>query len=68
MTLILPLAVEHIDGLALARVAGGVRAIVPSVGGRRDAEVIDACNQHGIAMILTGHRHFRHGTHQGAPA
>ena len=25
-----------------------------------DAEVIDACNQHGLAMIFTGRRHFKH--------
>jgi penicillin amidase len=27
---------------------------------RKDAEVIAAANEHGIAMVFTGHRHFRH--------
>jgi phosphoribosylaminoimidazolecarboxamide formyltransferase/IMP cyclohydrolase len=26
----------------------------------KDAEVIAAANEHGIAMVFTGHRHFRH--------
>lgn len=38
----------------------GVTAIVQPGGSRRDAEVIEACNEHGIAMIFTGNRHFRH--------
>ena len=40
--------------------AGGVRAIVQPGGSKRDQEVIDACNEHGIAMVFTGHRHFKH--------
>lgn len=40
--------------------AGGVSAIVQPGGSRRDSEVIDACNEHGIAMVLTGRRHFKH--------
>jgi phosphoribosylaminoimidazolecarboxamide formyltransferase/IMP cyclohydrolase len=38
----------------------GVTAVIQPGGSRRDEEVIAACNQHGIAMIFTGHRHFRH--------
>ncbi len=40
--------------------AAGVTAIVQPGGSVRDAESIDACNEHGIAMIFTGVRHFRH--------
>jgi phosphoribosylaminoimidazolecarboxamide formyltransferase / IMP cyclohydrolase len=38
----------------------GVRAIVQPGGSLRDAEVIDAANEHGIAMVITGQRVFRH--------
>jgi phosphoribosylaminoimidazolecarboxamide formyltransferase/IMP cyclohydrolase len=38
----------------------GVAALVQPGGSRRDAEVIAAANQHGLAMIFTGNRHFRH--------
>jgi phosphoribosylaminoimidazolecarboxamide formyltransferase/IMP cyclohydrolase len=38
----------------------GVAAIIQPGGSRRDDEVIAACNQHGIPMIFTGKRHFRH--------
>ncbi|MEM1346978.1 MAG: bifunctional phosphoribosylaminoimidazolecarboxamide formyltransferase/IMP cyclohydrolase [Myxococcota bacterium] len=47
------------DGVDAAA-AAGVRAIVQPGGSRRDQEVIDACDEHGIAMVFTGHRHFRH--------
>ena len=47
------------DGVDAAA-AAGIRAIVQPGGSRRDPEVIDACNEHGIAMVFTGHRHFRH--------
>ncbi len=40
--------------------AAGVRAIVQPGGSVRDNEVIAAADEHGIAMILTGSRHFRH--------
>ena len=40
--------------------AAGVAAVIQPGGSRRDEEVTAACNQHGIPMILTGHRHFRH--------
>jgi len=38
----------------------GIRAVIQPGGSKRDQEVIGACNQHGIAMVLTGRRHFRH--------
>ena len=47
------------DGVDAAA-AVGVKAIVQPGGSVRDQEVIDACNEHGIAMIFTGRRHFRH--------
>ena len=40
--------------------AGGVRAIIQPGGSKRDQEVIDACNEHSIAMVFTGRRHFKH--------
>ena len=47
------------DGVAAAS-AAGIRAVIQPGGSRRDSEVIAACNEHGIAMVFTGHRHFRH--------
>jgi phosphoribosylaminoimidazolecarboxamide formyltransferase/IMP cyclohydrolase len=38
----------------------GVTAVIQPGGSMRDQEVIDAANQHGIAMVFTGMRHFRH--------
>ncbi|MEW6536299.1 MAG: bifunctional phosphoribosylaminoimidazolecarboxamide formyltransferase/IMP cyclohydrolase [Candidatus Auribacterota bacterium] len=38
----------------------GVKAIIQPGGSIRDQEVIDACNEHGIAMVFTGMRHFKH--------
>lgn len=47
------------DGLdALASV--GVTAVVSPGGSIRDAEVISAADQHGMALLFTGRRHFRH--------
>jgi len=40
--------------------AAGVAAIIQPGGSRRDDEVIAACNEHGIAMVFTGRRHFKH--------
>ena len=40
--------------------AAGVRALIQPGGSRRDDEVIAACNQHGIPMIFTKTRHFKH--------
>lgn len=47
------------DGIDEAAKAG-VSAIVQPGGSIRDDEVIAACNEHGIAMVFTGVRHFRH--------
>ncbi len=47
------------DGLDVAA-AAGVRAVVQPGGSVRDAEVIEAADEHGIAMVFTGTRHFRH--------
>jgi phosphoribosylaminoimidazolecarboxamide formyltransferase/IMP cyclohydrolase len=38
----------------------GVKYIVQPGGSIKDQEVIDACDEHGIAMALTASRHFRH--------
>jgi len=38
----------------------GIRVVVQPGGSIRDQEVIDACNEHGIAMVLTGMRCFKH--------
>jgi phosphoribosylaminoimidazolecarboxamide formyltransferase / IMP cyclohydrolase len=38
----------------------GVTAVVQPGGSMRDDEVIQAADEHGIAMVLTGMRHFRH--------
>jgi phosphoribosylaminoimidazolecarboxamide formyltransferase/IMP cyclohydrolase len=40
--------------------AAGVTAIVQPGGSQRDAESIAACDEHGLAMVFTGVRHFRH--------
>jgi phosphoribosylaminoimidazolecarboxamide formyltransferase / IMP cyclohydrolase len=40
--------------------AAGVTAIIQPGGSVRDAEVIAAANRHGMAMVLTGRRQFRH--------
>ncbi|GAB6169787.1 bifunctional phosphoribosylaminoimidazolecarboxamide formyltransferase/IMP cyclohydrolase [Clostridium carnis] len=38
----------------------GIKAIIQPGGSMRDEESIDACNEHGIAMVFTGIRHFKH--------
>ena len=38
----------------------GIKSIIQPGGSKRDAEVIDAADEHGIAMVFTGMRHFRH--------
>jgi len=43
-----------------AAAQAGVVAIIQPGGSRRDEEVIAACNQHGLPMIFTGARHFKH--------
>jgi phosphoribosylaminoimidazolecarboxamide formyltransferase / IMP cyclohydrolase len=47
------------DGLDVAA-EYGIKAIVQPGGSKRDDEVIAAANEHGIAMVFTGMRHFRH--------
>jgi phosphoribosylaminoimidazolecarboxamide formyltransferase/IMP cyclohydrolase len=47
------------DGPDLAA-AAGVTAVIQPGGSRRDDETVDACNAQGMAMVLTGRRHFRH--------
>jgi len=47
------------DGLIAAAKAGATAAIQPG-GSVRDAEVIAAADEHGMAMVFTGTRHFRH--------
>ena len=47
------------DGLDQAAEVG-VTAVIQPGGSMRDQEVIDAADQHGIAMVFTGMRHFRH--------
>jgi phosphoribosylaminoimidazolecarboxamide formyltransferase / IMP cyclohydrolase len=47
------------DGLD-ACAAAGVAAVIQPGGSVRDDEVIAAADEHGIAMVLTGERHFRH--------
>jgi phosphoribosylaminoimidazolecarboxamide formyltransferase/IMP cyclohydrolase len=47
------------DGLDAA-VAAGAAAVIQPGGSVRDAEVIAAADEHGIPMVFTGRRHFRH--------
>ncbi|MDR2215532.1 MAG: bifunctional phosphoribosylaminoimidazolecarboxamide formyltransferase/IMP cyclohydrolase [Nevskiaceae bacterium] len=47
------------DGIDVAAEQGVVAVIQPG-GSMRDAEVIEAANEHGMAMLFTGMRHFRH--------
>ncbi len=47
------------DGIDAAAKAG-ITAIIQPGGSMRDEEVIAAANEHGIAMVFTGMRHFRH--------
>ncbi|MCW8932854.1 MAG: bifunctional phosphoribosylaminoimidazolecarboxamide formyltransferase/IMP cyclohydrolase [Gammaproteobacteria bacterium] len=47
------------DGLDSAAEAG-ITAVIQPGGSMRDQEVIDAADEHGIAMVFTGMRHFRH--------
>jgi phosphoribosylaminoimidazolecarboxamide formyltransferase / IMP cyclohydrolase len=47
------------DGPQLAIEAGSSAVIQPG-GSKRDAEVIEACDAAGVAMVFTKHRHFRH--------
>ena len=47
------------DGIDAAAEAG-ITAVIQPGGSMRDAEVIAAANEHSIAMLFTGMRHFRH--------
>ncbi len=47
------------DGLDVAA-SSGVTAVIQPGGSMRDAEVIAAADEHGLAMVFTGERHFRH--------
>lgn len=47
---------DNVDVLA----AHGVTCIIQPGGSKRDDESIEACDEHGIAMVFTGARHFRH--------
>jgi phosphoribosylaminoimidazolecarboxamide formyltransferase/IMP cyclohydrolase len=47
---------DNVDAAAKA----GVMAIVQPGGSLRDEESIQAADEHGIAMVFTGVRHFRH--------
>jgi len=47
------------DGIDAAAEAG-IKAIIQPGGSIRDEEIIAAADEHGIAMVFTGMRHFRH--------
>jgi phosphoribosylaminoimidazolecarboxamide formyltransferase/IMP cyclohydrolase len=47
------------DGL-LVTIEAGATAVIQPGGSIRDDEVIKAADEHGIAMVFTGVRHFRH--------
>jgi phosphoribosylaminoimidazolecarboxamide formyltransferase/IMP cyclohydrolase len=47
------------DGLDAAAQAG-ITAVIQPGGSIRDAEIIKAADEQGLAMIMTGMRHFRH--------
>jgi phosphoribosylaminoimidazolecarboxamide formyltransferase/IMP cyclohydrolase len=47
---------DGLDALAEA----GVTAVIEPGGSRNDQEVIDAANEHGIALVFASNRHFRH--------
>jgi phosphoribosylaminoimidazolecarboxamide formyltransferase/IMP cyclohydrolase len=47
------------DGVDEAARAGAVAVIQPG-GSIRDDEVLSAADEHGMAVVLTGERHFRH--------
>jgi phosphoribosylaminoimidazolecarboxamide formyltransferase/IMP cyclohydrolase len=47
------------DGLDVLAEAG-VTAVVEPGGSRNDHELIDAANEHGVALLFTRRRHFKH--------
>jgi phosphoribosylaminoimidazolecarboxamide formyltransferase/IMP cyclohydrolase len=38
----------------------GITAIIQPGGSKRDQDSIDMCNKHGLAMVMTKMRHFKH--------
>lgn len=44
----------------LQAIEAGATAVIQPGGSIRDAEVIEAANQHNVSMVITGMRHFRH--------
>lgn len=40
--------------------AAGITAVIQPGGSMRDKESVEACNEHGISMVMTGIRHFKH--------
>ena len=38
----------------------GIKAVIHPGGSIRDNDSVDYCNAHGMAMVMTGHRHFKH--------
>jgi phosphoribosylaminoimidazolecarboxamide formyltransferase/IMP cyclohydrolase len=47
------------DGLDSVAAAGATAVVQPG-GSMKDAEVIAAADEHGLTMVFTGRRHFRH--------
>jgi phosphoribosylaminoimidazolecarboxamide formyltransferase / IMP cyclohydrolase len=47
---------DNVDSAAMA----GITALIQPGGSVRDQESVDACDEHGLAMVFTGVRHFRH--------
>ena len=47
------------DGIDTAAEAG-IKAVIQPGGSMRDDEAVAAANEHGLAMVFTGVRHFRH--------
>lgn len=47
------------DGIDILA-AAGAKAVIQPGGSMRDEEVIAAADEHGLAMVFTGYRHFRH--------
>ena len=47
------------DGIDIAA-ERGIRAVVQPGGSLRDEEIVGAADEHDIAMVFTGMRHFRH--------
>ena len=49
------------EGIGLDVIAGmGAKAVIQPGGSVRDDEVVKAADEHGMAMVYTGMRHFRH--------